>query len=217
MRDCCGGLARCLPLPPRHPTARALLAPQTANPHPHHTTPSRSSAHPLGGQAYLALESPDEPYLHGIKYTAMPPTKRFRDMEQLSGGEKTLAALALLFAIHSYRPSPFFVLDEVDAALDATNVARVAHFIRSRTRSDGSDAGTAQGGGDQAGTSSGGARGGSKASERGRGFQSIVISLKDIFYEKADALVGVCRDQDSQCSQTFTFDLNRFDPPQDME
>jgi structural maintenance of chromosome 1 len=43
----------------------------------------------------------------------MPPNKVFRDMEQLSGGEKTVAALALLFAIHSYRPSPFFVLDEV--------------------------------------------------------------------------------------------------------
>lgn len=66
-----------------------------------------------------------------------------------AGGEKTLAALALLFAIHSFRPSPFFVLDEVDAALDATNVARVAHYIRSRTR-PGAD----------------------------NGFQSIVISLK---------------------------------------
>jgi hypothetical protein len=54
----------------------------------------------VGGQAYLSLDSSDEPYLHGIKFTAMPPTKRFRDMEQLSGGEKTVAALALLFAIH---------------------------------------------------------------------------------------------------------------------
>lgn len=60
----------------------------------------------------------------------MPPLKRFRDMEHLSGGEKTMAALALLFAIHSYQPSPFFVLDEVDAALDNTNVARIANYIR---------------------------------------------------------------------------------------
>ena len=59
----------------------------------------------------------------------MPPLKRFRDMEHLSGGEKTMAALALLFAIHSYQPSPFFVLDEVDAALDNTNVARIANYI----------------------------------------------------------------------------------------
>ncbi len=60
----------------------------------------------------------------------MPPLKRFRDMEHLSGGEKTIAALALLFAVHSYQPSPFFVLDEVDAALDNANVARIANYIK---------------------------------------------------------------------------------------
>jgi structural maintenance of chromosome 1 len=64
----------------------------------------------------------------------------------------------------------------------------VAHYIRGRTRPG-----------------------------EGGGFQSIVISLKDIFYEKADALVGVCRDQDSAASQTFTFDLNRFEAPADLE
>jgi len=64
----------------------------------------------------------------------MPPMKRFRDMDQLSGGEKTIAALALLFAIHSYHPSPFFVLDEVDAALDNANVAKVAKYIRNNAR-----------------------------------------------------------------------------------
>ena len=60
---------------------------------------TKSLTHPLGGTAYLNLENEDEPFLHGIKYTAMPPTKRFRDIEQLSCGEKTVAALALLFAI----------------------------------------------------------------------------------------------------------------------
>ena len=54
----------------------------------------RCSLHPMGGTAYLSLESPDEPFLHGIKFTAMPPTKRFRDMEQLSGGEKVRQALS---------------------------------------------------------------------------------------------------------------------------
>lgn len=72
----------------------------------------------MGGVAYLSLEDSEvrlrnhtpypqcylmvlqEPYAGGIKYHAMPPMKRFRDMEQLSGGEKTVAALALLFAIH---------------------------------------------------------------------------------------------------------------------
>jgi structural maintenance of chromosome 1 len=85
---------------------------------------TKGKASPQGGIAYLSLEEPEvrflsllfpdrsridrssallvqEPYLHGIKYHAMPPLKRFRDMEQLSGGEKTMAALALLFAIHS--------------------------------------------------------------------------------------------------------------------
>ena len=79
---------------------------------------------------YLDTEDPDEPYLAGLKYHAMPPLKRFRDMEHLSGGEKTMAALALLFAVHSYQPSPFFVLDEVDAALDSVNVTRLIAYIR---------------------------------------------------------------------------------------
>ncbi|BGP39995.1 Structural maintenance of chromosomes protein 1 [Rhodotorula kratochvilovae] len=94
---------------------------------------TKGAASPQGGVAYLSLEEPDEPYLHGIKYHAMPPLKRFRDMDQLSGGEKTMAALALLFAIHSFQPSPFFVLDEVDGALDNTNVGRVARYVQSRT------------------------------------------------------------------------------------
>ncbi|GAA5943343.1 cohesin subunit SMC1 [Sporobolomyces koalae] len=94
---------------------------------------TKGRASPQGGIAYLSLEEPEEPYLHGIKYHAMPPLKRFRDMDQLSGGEKTMAALALLFAIHSFHPSPFFVLDEVDGALDNTNVQRVARYVQSRT------------------------------------------------------------------------------------
>lgn len=92
---------------------------------------TRSDQYPLGGQAYLDIEEDtDQPYLSGIKYHAMPPLKRFRDMEHLSGGEKTMAALALLFAIHSYRASPFFVLDEVDAALDNANVEKIKNYIR---------------------------------------------------------------------------------------
>jgi structural maintenance of chromosome 1 len=134
---------------------------------------TKSNTHPLGGTAYLNLENEDDPFLHGIKYTTMPPTKRFRDMEQLSGGEKTVAALALLFSIHSYRPSPFFILDEVDAALDNLNVAKVAKFIRSKSCQAARD---------------------NQDAEDGNGFQSIVISLKDSFYDKAEALVGVYRD-----------------------
>ncbi|KIK68666.1 hypothetical protein GYMLUDRAFT_729684 [Collybiopsis luxurians FD-317 M1] len=96
---------------------------------------TKGKAAPMGGVAYLSLDDSEEPYSGGIKYHAMPPMKRFRDMEQLSGGEKTVAALALLFAIHSYQPAPFFVLDEVDAALDNTNVAKVANYIKSQASS----------------------------------------------------------------------------------
>lgn len=82
-----------------------------------------------GGSAYLTLENDEDPYLDGIKYQVKLPTKRFQEMENLSGGEKTVAALALLFAVHSYHPSPFFVLDEVDAALDNANVGKIANYI----------------------------------------------------------------------------------------
>uniref|UniRef100_A0A383VHM8 Structural maintenance of chromosomes protein n=1 Tax=Tetradesmus obliquus TaxID=3088 RepID=A0A383VHM8_TETOB len=184
---------------------------------------TRSAVHPLGGQAFLSLEAEDEPYAGGVNFIAMPPTKRFRDMDQLSGGEKSVAALALLFAIHSYRPSPFFVLDEVDAALDATNVARVAHYIRSCTRREltGGAAAAAAGKRARRGSAAAAAAGDAvvgvdeAAGDGGslESFQSIVISLKDIFYEKADALVGVCRDLDQNCSKTITFDLSRFEPP----
>jgi structural maintenance of chromosome 1 len=147
---------------------------------------TQSESHPLGGTAYLSLESPEEPYNHGVKFTAMPPTKRFRDMEQLSGGEKTMAALALLFAIHSYRSSPFFILDEVDAALDKTNVEKMAAFIKSRSHGTG-------------------------AASEGNACQSIVISLKDYFFDKADSLVGVSRDVEGACSKVLTFDLTEYE------
>jgi len=91
---------------------------------------TKTKSFPLGGQAHMSLEDDDEPYLAGVKYHAMPPLKRFRDMEHLSGGEKTMAALALLFAVHTYAPSPFFVLDEVDAALDNANTAQLANYVK---------------------------------------------------------------------------------------
>merc|ERR1711920_543889 len=124
----------------------------------------KSLAKNQSAQAFLGPENPEEPYLEGINYNCVAPGKRFQPMSNLSGGEKTIAALALLFAIHSYRPSPFFVLDEIDAALDNTNVSRVAQYLGAHSRTTSSDA-----------------------------FQSVVISLKNIFYDKADALVGVCR------------------------
>ena len=93
-------------------------------------------ANSQSAQAFLGPENPEEPYLDGISYNCVAPGKRFRPMDNLSGGEKTVAALALLFAIHSYQPSPFFVLDEIDAALDNTNINRVARYIRKQTEAD---------------------------------------------------------------------------------
>merc|ERR1712141_365366 len=86
-------------------------------------------------QAFLGQENPEEPYLEGINYNCVAPGKRFQPMSNLSGGEKTIAALALLFAIHSYQPAPFFVLDEIDAALDNTNIGKVTSYIETRTGS----------------------------------------------------------------------------------
>ena len=146
---------------------------------------TRSENHTLGGTAYLSLEDQDDPFLFGIKYTAMPPSKRFRDMEQLSGGEKTVAALALLFAVHQYRPSPFFVLDEVDAALDNANVGKIAKFIKARSSAEVPD-------------------------ESEASCQSIVISLKDNFFDKADSLIGVYRDVPESSSKSLTFDLSSY-------
>ncbi|CAN9498997.1 unnamed protein product [Ophioblennius macclurei] len=81
-------------------------------------------------QAILSTENPEEPYLDGIRYVCVAPGKRYMSMDNLSGGEKAIAALAMIFAIHSFRPTPFFVLDEVDASLDNSNIGKVIHFIR---------------------------------------------------------------------------------------
>ncbi|XP_033004160.1 structural maintenance of chromosomes protein 1B isoform X1 [Lacerta agilis] len=85
-------------------------------------------------QAFLSPENPEEPYLEGIGYNCVAPGKRFMPMDNLSGGEKSIAALALVFAIHSFRPAPFFVLDEVDAALDNTNIGKISSFIKEQAQ-----------------------------------------------------------------------------------
>uniref|UniRef100_A0A8C7YJZ8 Structural maintenance of chromosomes protein n=1 Tax=Oryzias sinensis TaxID=183150 RepID=A0A8C7YJZ8_9TELE len=76
-------------------------------------------------QAILTAECADEPYLGGINYNCVAPGKRFMSMDNLSGGEKAIAALAFLFAVQSFCPAPFLVLDEVDAALDNSNIGKV--------------------------------------------------------------------------------------------
>ncbi|KAM9753420.1 structural maintenance of chromosomes protein 1B [Menidia menidia] len=129
-------------------------------------------------QAILSAENPDEPYLGGINYNCVAPGKRFMSMDNLSGGEKAIAALALLFAIHSFRPAPFFILDEVDAALDNSNIGKVTSFIRDESRQN---------------------------------MQIIVISLKEEFFSKSDALLGVYSDFDGcMFSRILTLDLRPY-------
>ncbi|XP_023666114.2 structural maintenance of chromosomes protein 1B isoform X2 [Paramormyrops kingsleyae] len=129
-------------------------------------------------QAILSVENPDEPYLDGISYNCVAPGKRFMAMDNLSGGEKSIAALALVFAIHSFRPAPFFVLDEVDAALDNTNINKLTSYIREQCKAY---------------------------------FQIIVISQKEEFYSKADALLGVYSEYDEYMfSRLLTLDLSPY-------
>ncbi|NP_001098324.1 meiosis-specific cohesin subunit SMC1 beta [Oryzias latipes] len=84
-------------------------------------------------QAILTAECADEPYLGGINFN-LCGSGRFMSMDNLSGGEKAIAALAFLFAVQSFCPAPFLVLDEVDAALDNSNIGKVTSFIREQSR-----------------------------------------------------------------------------------
>ncbi|XP_077451448.1 structural maintenance of chromosomes protein 1B isoform X3 [Stigmatopora argus] len=85
-------------------------------------------------QAILSADNPEEPYLGGINYSCVAPGKRYMPIENLSGGERAIASLALLFAIYSFRPAPFLILDEVDASLDNSNIERVTTFIREQSQ-----------------------------------------------------------------------------------
>ncbi|KGL88936.1 Structural maintenance of chromosomes protein 1B, partial [Charadrius vociferus] len=136
-------------------------------------------------QAFLTPENPEEPYLEGIGFNCIAPGKRFMPMDCLSGGEKSVAALALVFAVHSFRPAPFLILDEIDASLDNTNIDKVSSFIREQAHEQ---------------------------------LQMIVISLKEEFYCKADALIGVCPEHDDfMFSRVLTLDLTEYPDVDDQE
>ncbi|MGQ9898262.1 MAG: chromosome segregation protein SMC [Acidobacteriota bacterium] len=87
-----------------------------------------------GGRGEMLLIEPDDPLESGIEIVAQPPGKRLQSVLLLSGGEKAMAAMALILAIFRYRPSPFCVLDEVDAPLDEANIERFTEKVRAMSQ-----------------------------------------------------------------------------------
>lgn len=87
-----------------------------------------------GGRGKLELTDGEDILEAGIKIIAQPPGKKLQNMMQLSGGEKALTAIALLFAIQNLKPSPFCLLDEIEAALDDSNVVRFADYLHKLTK-----------------------------------------------------------------------------------
>ncbi|CAA7406929.1 unnamed protein product [Spirodela intermedia] len=88
----------------------------------------------LGGDAELELVDSLDPFSEGVVFSVRPPKKSWKNIANLSGGEKTLSSLALVFALHHYKPTPIYVMDEIDAALDFKNVSIVGHYVKDRTK-----------------------------------------------------------------------------------
>ncbi|NMA83148.1 MAG: chromosome segregation protein SMC [Epulopiscium sp.] len=86
-----------------------------------------------GGTAYVELVDPENVLESGIQIIAQPPGKKLQNMMLLSGGERALTAIALLFSILKIKPSPFCILDEIEAALDDANVSRFAQYLKKFT------------------------------------------------------------------------------------
>ena len=82
-----------------------------------------------GGMASLELQNPDNVLDSGIEIVVQPPGKKLQSLFLLSGGERSLTVIALLFALLSYQPAPFCILDEIDAALDEANIDRFSAFL----------------------------------------------------------------------------------------
>ena len=87
-----------------------------------------------GGKGTIELDEEEDILEAGIRIISQPPGKKLQNMMQLSGGEKALTAIALLFAIQNLKPSPFCLLDEIEAALDDSNVTRYAQYLHKLTK-----------------------------------------------------------------------------------
>ena len=86
------------------------------------------------GEGELKLENPNDPLSGGMTIEAQPRDKKLQRLESMSGGEKSLTALAFVFAIQRYMPSPFYAFDEVDASLDTMNVERIAQMVQNQSK-----------------------------------------------------------------------------------
>lgn len=86
------------------------------------------------GEGELKLEFPEDPLSGGLTIEAQPRDKKLQRLESMSGGEKSLTALAFVFAIQRYMPSPFYAFDEVDASLDSMNVERIAQMVQNQSK-----------------------------------------------------------------------------------
>ena len=85
------------------------------------------------GSGELILENPENPFLGGLTVEGRQKNKEKQKLAGMSGGEKTLMALSLVFAVQRHMPAPFYALDEVDAALDGFNVERIAKMINTNS------------------------------------------------------------------------------------
>ena len=87
-----------------------------------------------GGDAELEIVDAFDPFSDGVNFSVRPPKKSWKEVNKLSGGEKTLSSLSLIFALHYYKPTPLYFMDEIDAALDFKNVSIVGDYVKKRTK-----------------------------------------------------------------------------------
>lgn len=121
-----------------------------------------------GGDAELDAIDQLDPFQEGIMFQVRPKNKSWKEMSRLSGGEKTLSSLSLIFALHVFKPSPLYCMDEIDAALDYKNVAIVGKYIKEGVCSAKSS-----------------------FAKDSKNSQFIIISLRNNMFELADKMVGI--------------------------